>query len=950
MIIEKKGNQMKDKKKDLTLQGHFIANSHLDREWGMDYQQTRKLTVDFLDTMLELFEKYPQYTFLLDSQTLPLEDYLEIRPENEERIAQAVSKGQLFIGPWYSAPDTNCITGESIVRNLLMGHRVAARFGEPMKVGYTPFGWGQMAQLPQIYMGFGIDTAFFYRGISKADTASSEYQWEAPDGTKVLASRFGSAARYNFYMFIWRPVLYKGKTIGTHLPDRLYDWSEGGVPFKFTDQEHRYDHYFLNEPKTFYDAGSLEKYFRDLIKAEKEHFSTPAIPLMQGMDTSMPDPMELEMLEDIKGFLNDDEEVKISSMPEYVKALKGFLKGKKLKILKGEMKNPGEASYWTHLTGDIISTRPRQKALSAKAERMLQRWAEPFSTVATILGMEYPDSYLEMAWKNLLQCQAHDTIGGCGIDQLEKDATFRLEQAVNLSNMLMRTSMGLIQTKIDTSFCDENSVVLTVFNPSPFTRTEVVKAWVDVPEQTGITHIRITDEKGKEVDVFEGRRRDTEKIVRSNVDVTTSLKCNELEIQFFAKDVPGLGYKCYCIGDSEHAPLEKPLAASSREMENESLKVLFNDDGTLHLLDKKTGRKFRNMHYFEDQGEAGDPWQWKPPAKDRIISSIGSPVQISLEENSHLMAVVRVRYEMSIPVGLGHDTNHLETWRTEAEKPLIIESFFTLRKGSPYLEVETLLDNQHKNHRLRVMFPSEIQAKNSCAEQAFTVVEREIERGKDSAYRHTYNPTYPMLRFVDLSDEKQGLAVLSEGTREYEAVDDDKRTLALTLLRAFEIALCTVTYRWERLPEMQLSQAPGKHVFRYALYPHSGDWNKGEVMEIADRFNIPMLSAQSTPGMTEKLNSTKGFLEIKPKDIQLSGLKRSETDEEIVLRLYNPTDSDIDCEIETGFRLKTCEVVNMEEKSNSESFSVNWKGRKMSLQFPAQKVITLKLSPEKMIF
>ena len=81
---------MKKGKNKVILQGHFIPNSHLDREWGLDYQQMRKLTVDFIDSLLKIFKKIPQYKFLLDSQTIPLEDYLEIRPENREKIIQAV--------------------------------------------------------------------------------------------------------------------------------------------------------------------------------------------------------------------------------------------------------------------------------------------------------------------------------------------------------------------------------------------------------------------------------------------------------------------------------------------------------------------------------------------------------------------------------------------------------------------------------------------------------------------------------------------------------------------------------------------------------------------------------------------------------------------------------------------------------------------------------------------
>jgi alpha-mannosidase len=928
------------KNKNIILQGHFIPNSHLDREWGMDFQQTRRLTVDFIDELLHIFDKIPDYKFLLDSQTIPLEDYLEIRPENRNRIIKEVMEGRLFIGPWYTAPDCNCITGESVVRNLLMGHKIAKEYGKIMKVGYTPFGFGQVSQLPQIYQGFGIDTALFYRGITDKSSPASEFIWESPDGTQVLASRFGCAARYNFYMFVWRPVIYKGKMLW----DRLYDWSEGGIPFKLINKENRYDNYFLMDPKIFYDPSSVDKYFRELIEKERKHFTTPAIPLMQGMDTSMPDALEAEVLKEIQNNLKEGEEVKFSSLPEFIKELKSFLKDRKLKVLRGEMRSPLMISFFSTLAGDVISNRPRQKQLSEKAESILQRWAEPFSVLAYLTGEDYPEKYLELAWKYLLQSQPHDTIGGCGVDALEQDATYRLNQVINISNMLLHSSLGAIQKQIDTSFCKPNEIILNVFNPTLFERTEVVEAFVDVPESTGIVHLRLFDNKAKEMDLFEGRRRDTEKVIRSYTDITNALKCNEVKIQFLAESVPALGYKTFVVRNGEHVPLKKSIAKSATELENDFLNVKFNYNGTLSLLNKSTGKVFEGLHIFEDAGEAGEPWTRHAPAKDKIITSIGSPVQISIEENSHLSATIHTQYEMMIPERLEHDTTYNDTWRSELEKPLIIDSYFTLRKNCPYLEVETHLDNQHKNHRLRILFPTELKATHSCAEQAFDVVERIIDRDDNHPYRFGANPTYPLLRFVDLSDGENGLTIFSDGIREYEAIDDEKRTIALTLIRAFEIALCTVSYRWEHLPEMEGSQSLGKHIFRYAIYPYSGNWEKGEVLKQVEQFSLPLLVGQSNRTEKSSLPPQKSFIKINPADILLSGLKRAEKGKDIILRLYNPTKRKINCKIQTGFNIKKCSIITMEEKPSKENFNLKFSAQNISLSFPAKKVITLKVA------
>ncbi len=70
------------------LRAHFIPNTHLDREWTIDFQHTRNLAVEFLDNLIDIMKKIPEYYFLLYSQTVLLEDYFEIRPDPFGHISQ----------------------------------------------------------------------------------------------------------------------------------------------------------------------------------------------------------------------------------------------------------------------------------------------------------------------------------------------------------------------------------------------------------------------------------------------------------------------------------------------------------------------------------------------------------------------------------------------------------------------------------------------------------------------------------------------------------------------------------------------------------------------------------------------------------------------------------------------------------------------------------------------
>ena len=148
---------------------HIVTHTHWDREWYQTFQQFRVRLVDLMDHTMEIFDNDPEFKhFMLDGQTVVIEDYLEIKPEQRERIKKLVQERKLFIGPWYVLVDEFLVSGESFIRNLLTGHRIAREFGELMKVGYLPDQFGHISQIPQILRGFDIDCAVAWRGFRRA--------------------------------------------------------------------------------------------------------------------------------------------------------------------------------------------------------------------------------------------------------------------------------------------------------------------------------------------------------------------------------------------------------------------------------------------------------------------------------------------------------------------------------------------------------------------------------------------------------------------------------------------------------------------------------------------------------------------------------------------------------------------------------------------------------------
>ena len=76
--------------------GYVLSHTHWDREWYLSFQLFRMRLVDMLDTLIPYLEQHPEFPhFHLDGQTVCLEDYLEVRPEQAERLAACAPEGKV---------------------------------------------------------------------------------------------------------------------------------------------------------------------------------------------------------------------------------------------------------------------------------------------------------------------------------------------------------------------------------------------------------------------------------------------------------------------------------------------------------------------------------------------------------------------------------------------------------------------------------------------------------------------------------------------------------------------------------------------------------------------------------------------------------------------------------------------------------------------------------------
>ena len=166
-----------------------VPHTHWDREWYFPFEVFRLRLGATLDELLDTLERDDAFvSFTLDGQAIVLEDYVEVRPDNEARLRALLAAGRLEVGPWYVLADELLVGGESLVRNLLLGRRVCRSFGvEPTTAGYAPDSFGHPAQLPQVLAGFGLGTFLFSRGLG--DEPDVLFRWRAA-GSEVTACQF----------------------------------------------------------------------------------------------------------------------------------------------------------------------------------------------------------------------------------------------------------------------------------------------------------------------------------------------------------------------------------------------------------------------------------------------------------------------------------------------------------------------------------------------------------------------------------------------------------------------------------------------------------------------------------------------------------------------------------------------------------------------------------------
>ena len=862
---------------------HFISNTHWDREWKFSAQRTRHMLVTAIDMLLDIFEKEPDYKhFHLDSQTLPIQDYLEINPEKKEILKKYISEGKLAVGPWFCLPDELCVGGESLIRNLLLGHKIANEFGKVSKTGYSPFGWGQISQMPQLYHGFGIDFASFYRGLNTYMAPKSEFYWEGADGTTIYASRLGQRPRYNMWYIMQRPVFY-GKRDGDN---RRVSWGAGDGIFRFADPARcEYEYQYSHRKYEYHDEYIAEKTEQALSEQDDE-WTTPNRFWSNGHDSSIPDMRESRLIKDANA-VYEGVDVFHSTVYDFEQSvIRDF--DKNSPVLKGEMRYPFTKGSVSALFGWVLSARIKVKQENFETERLLTSYTEPMAVFASVCGAVYPQAFINKAYNYMLQNHGHDSIGACGRDVVYKDVEYRFRQSREIATCVLERALMDLSGDIDFAGWDKNDMALVMFNPAPFKRSLTVPCELEIPLEWECDSFEIVDAEGNVCPHQNiSSINPMYQIVQDLADAVDVLPVSRHTIRIFVKDIPSMGYKTLKVVPKYHTRATTPvnMLCGINTMENEYLKVKINSNGTLKVTEKETGREYDNIGYFKDTGENGSPWEHKTPELDEEYTTVNERAIVSLVYSGELETKYRIVLNWAIPENIVDGGKK----RSSRLAPYRIETLVTLRKGARWVEFETKINNNVPNHYLQAAFPTDVDAEFVYAQGQFDVVKRPIAKPDYSKYDEIPMTEQPMNSFVDICNENEGAAILNTGLKAYESDDDYNHTVYLSLLRCFELRIYVTPEEQNYSRIENGSQSFGEHTFRYAFMPHKGDWEDAQVWKAAEDFNMEILIGQTAPTEHGKNPLEKSFIELENENLHISAVKRSEDGLGCVVRLFNPS-------------------------------------------------------------
>ena len=883
---------------------HLVPHTHWDREWYEPFQVFRMRLVELVDELLDSMDGDERLAFTLDGQVATVDDYLEVRPENRPRIERLIADNRLAIGPWQILMDEFLVSGETIVRNLEIGWRAAQAYGGAMPVGYLPDMFGHVAQMPQILRRAGIRHAVVWRGVPAAIDRHA-FTWRSPNGSSVRAEYLVGGYGNGAYLLA--------------VPDRL--------------------------------AEKIGRY----VDASRAFYGDRSILAMYGTDHAVPSPRLASLVAEANA-RRSDVTVRIETLTEYIRAFDAV-------VADPAQPDPATAPVWVgelrsaaraNILMNVTSARIDIKQAAARAERALERYAEP---IAALHGNTWPSRLLELAWRRVIDNSAHDSICGCSQDAVVDQVLNRYAEAEQIGRGIVATAVRQLAQA-----APRGSAV--VVNPSPWSRADIVELELAVPAgweavdlelpggervptqlverpETVLRRLQLTAGQVRELlarrlhgrELF-GHSLDGHLVRRDAgtpqlfllVDDPATPADFDIDglVDAVAREValdPNESWEVVVVrGDRRRlaarvpapalgATVVRPVEAGSgnhasgtvvvddRSLSNDLIRVSIDPDGTVTL--ESDGVRLVGVGRLVDGGDFGDTYNYGAPASDRLIER-PSTVVTKATEHGPLRGAVEIVARYDWPVGLQPGGE----MRSETTVPVELSTRLELHAGEPFVRVGVSFVNPARDHRLRYHVPLPAPAGHSSAEGQFAVVDRGLTA--EAGHGEVATATFPAHGFVHAA----GVSVLLDHVTEYELVDGVE--LALTVLRSTGlISRNDNPFREDPAgPEVAVPDAQllGPWQLTFAIQPHAGDWQTAAIPVSAEAYHLPFVTAPGRAAEDREPAPSPG-LTVTGRGVVLSALRR--LGEELEIRLVAETSDATEATVAAPGRIERARDVDL---------------------------------------
>lgn len=805
----------------------LYLHTHWDREWYRSFESYRYRLCQTLLDILNYLEADPSRVFMLDGQTVVLEDFLAVEPEHAARIKSLIQAGRLQVGPWYVLPDEFLVSGEALIRNLQLGTQQARSWGQNKFWGYLPDMFGHLAQMPLLLAQANLAPAIIWRGVNPD---SAHFLWQALDGTRL-------------------PCI--------HLTRGYYQ-----------DALHQ------SPP-----AWDIFQAFLEAIDP-----ATPeGIPLLVpiGADhMGLPEHLDEHIREAQRRF--PDYQLELSDVATYIDQLDRLDQMKLTEeVHYGELHQAVGTAY---VLPGVWSTRIYLKQANDVLQTLLERELEPLLVYQKLAGYKPATKMLWQAWKYLLQNHPHDSICGCSVDEVHQDMLPRFRWATEIAHELR----SQVQQTWGGQVLGANpGLTLNLLNNSSVLVQGIQQVQIDFPAEDHVRYFTLLDEQGQSLEYEILKTEDLEVFVAEPDILPHWESVRRYSCQLWLA-VPGLYCQSLSIIPHQNPGimLDVPKAGPEQSIENNFCKVIWDPrSGQVHLYQKQDHNwvELAEGHIFVSEGDAGDSYNYSPPQEDQVVELTASSSRVAYTALGQKMYL---NYYGSVPARLQDDRQR----RAGIKVPLRIETVLSLYQDEERLHVQVHLSNQAKDHRLRLIWKTPFQNLRCTAGTAFGSMERKQlpERAIDvPPGQERQVEMFPFSEWIHLSEPNQGgWALQATGLHEASLIQwEGKSALSLTLLRAIGwLSRDDLRTRGggagPRMPTPE-AQCLGEYVYHYVIH-----FCGPQLDDALARINALRFPLQIFQGKKPDLNRV---FTLSEGPLLLSALTLSQDGKGIIVRLVNET-------------------------------------------------------------